>query len=158
MNGPLADCPSAAPRRKWSVRELVTAACRIFAGVVFLMAAVTKITALREFSDQLVLHSGFPCWLSQGVALVLPWLELTCGFCLLFGLAKREAAALGTLMLSSFTVFLLFHRSESSCGCLLFPQVIPPALLLPSLLVRNGAMLVCCVYLVHKPGDAVGFS
>jgi uncharacterized membrane protein YphA (DoxX/SURF4 family) len=151
MTGSPVDCPSTAPRAEWtwklSRKALFAGSCRYFSGAVLLMAAVTKITALPQFNDHLLLHSGLPSWLAHAVGLTLPWLELTCGFCLLFRMATREAAALGVLMLSVFTLFLLFHPPETDCGCLLFPQVTPPALFLPTLLLRNGLTMVCCLYL-----------
>ena len=97
------------------------------------MAAVTKITAPREFSDQLTLHPTFPPWLSLSVAAVLPWLELTCGFCLLSGWAIREAAVVGAVLLVAFTLYLLMVRPETDCHCLLFPGTLPPRIHLPAL-------------------------
>src|SRR5581483_5798133 len=108
MNGSIADGPSSAPlnepppRCRWAA--LLDAVCRSLAAAFFLMAAVTKITAPREFSDQLTLHSSFPPWLSLSIAAVLPWLELTCGFCLLSGWAIREAAVVGATLLFAFTL------------------------------------------------------
>ena len=111
------------------------------------MAAVTKITALSEFSDQLTVHSAFPLWLSQTVVAVLPWLELTCGFCLLSGWALREAAVVGAVLLLAFTLYLLVLRPETDCHCLLFPGALPPRIYLPALLARNVLTLTCCLRL-----------
>jgi hypothetical protein len=124
---------------------LLNAACRYLAAAIFLMAAVTKITDLDQFSDQLIQHSDFPTWVSQPVVAVLPWLELTCGFCLLSGWALREAAVVGAVLLVAFTLYLLVLRPETDCGCLLFPATVPPRIHLPALLARNVLVLSCCL-------------
>jgi putative oxidoreductase len=154
MRGSTADSPPLAPpsgepsRSRWLT--LLDAACRTIAAIVFLMAAVTKITALRAFSDQLVLHSTLPGWLAVVIAAVLPWLELTCGFCFLTGWAAREAAVVGVLLVLAFTFYLLFQRPETDCGCLVFPLALTPAVYLPSLLGRNLLLLSCCLRLACR--------
>ena len=151
MNGSPADGPSSAPlnerppRSRWAA--LLDAVCRYLAAALFLMAAVTKITAPWEFSDQLTVHSGLPPWLSLSIATVLPWLELTCGFCLLSGWAIREAAVVGAALLLAFTLYLLMVRPETDCGCLLFPGALPPRIHLPALIARNVLALTCCLRL-----------
>jgi uncharacterized membrane protein YphA (DoxX/SURF4 family) len=111
-------------------------------GVVFLMAAVTKITALQQFTDRMVLHSGLPYALAMGVALVLPWLELTCGVCLVLGVAVREAALVLGLLLLVFLIAALLQPEEADCGCFVFPQALKRANQGPWLALRNGILLL----------------
>jgi uncharacterized membrane protein YphA (DoxX/SURF4 family) len=150
MSGRPADSLSAPASERPARRRgltLLDAACRYLAATVFLMAAVTKITAPQTFSDQLVLHSSLPLWLSLTVAAALPWLELVCGFCFLSGAGMREAAFVGAVMVLAFTVYLLVQRPETDCGCLVFPAALPPALRLPSAILRNAVLLTCCLRL-----------
>ena len=84
---------------------------------VFLMAGVTKVTDLRGFGDDVLLHSGLPYWVGVVVAAVLPWLELTCAACLLAGYAVREAALLLVIVLTMLLVYSLLHLNERDCAC-----------------------------------------
>src|SRR5438309_7987543 len=101
------------------------------------MAAVSKIVNLREFENQVLLHSSLPHVLARvlpGVdvqmsftltrimAAGLPWLELTCGLCLVFGWAFRESAFVAALLLTLFTAQSIASRSED-CQCFFFPTV-----------------------------------
>src|SRR5438105_12137159 len=118
-------CPSPAPAGKptaWRrVATLSRLACRYLLAAVFFMAAVSKITDLNGFTDQVLLHAGLPYALGRTTAAVLPWLELTCAACLLFGRAVREAALLLGILLILFLVYSLTHRNDQDCGCFLFP-------------------------------------
>lgn len=118
--------------------------CRYVLGAVFLMAAVTKVTDLRGFEDQVLLHANLSPWLAGGVVKVLPWLELTCGVCLVLGYAAREAALLTGLMLFSFLVRGLLAPPEVECGCFLFPT---PAAFAAGRwqVVRDLLLLLCSV-------------
>lgn len=126
MNGTSADCPPPDSAAKRPVRKtaLLAVGCRWVLAVVFLMAAVTKITDLPGFADQLVVHAGLSSALSLGLAYVLPWLELTCGLCLVFGYAVREAALLLTLLLLPLLGYTLARLGDSDCGCFFFPRVV----------------------------------
>jgi uncharacterized membrane protein YphA (DoxX/SURF4 family) len=94
--------------------------CRIVLAVAFLAAAVPKISNPQEFADQITLHSEMPSALAWPAIHVVPWLELTCGLCLLVGFATREAALLVALLLVSFLVYHLVRKDETVCGCFLF--------------------------------------
>jgi hypothetical protein len=117
--------------------------------LVFLMAGVTKITDLHGFADFVRLHSALPNSTGLVVAVVLPWLELTCGACLLIGYAVREAALLLVILLSLLFVYSLLHLNEPDCGCFIFPR--PQELTLwwwPPL--RNALLLLCACRTVGR--------
>lgn len=143
MNGPTADFLHTAPAHKARAR-LLDQGCRYVVALVFLMAAVTKITALEAFADHLVLHSELPPSFAQVVAAILPWLELTCGLCLLAGVAVREAAVILAVLLPAFTLHLLAHPVEADCACLLFPVRPQPAMAKFWSLSRNLLLLLGC--------------
>lgn len=131
------------PWREWLPR-LVNRVCRWVLAVVFVMAGVTKITDLHGFADDVLLHSGLPYSVGVVVAAVLPWLELTCGLCLLGGYAVREAAVLLGILLILLFVYSLLHVNDPDCACFVFPK--PQALALwwwPPL--RNALLLACAV-------------
>jgi uncharacterized membrane protein YphA (DoxX/SURF4 family) len=98
---------------------------RYIVAAVFLLAALTKFADLPGFRDRLVLHSGLPYPLAITAAHALPSLELTCGFCLLLGVARREAAVTAAVLLSLFLIFAPWAEGATDCGCLLFPASLP---------------------------------
>jgi uncharacterized membrane protein YphA (DoxX/SURF4 family) len=87
------------------------------------MGAISKITDLRGFADKLVVDSGLSESWSLAVAAFLPWLELTCGVCLLLHRATREAAMIATILIIVFIFYTVDHWGQADCGCLIFPAV-----------------------------------
>src|SRR5439155_16346763 len=96
MSGANINCPSPAKEARilqpW-VGAMLALVSRYLLGVVFLMAAVSKIVNLRDFENQVLIHSPLPEALSKVlpsgniplsfsiiriVVAILPWLELTC--------------------------------------------------------------------------------
>jgi uncharacterized membrane protein YphA (DoxX/SURF4 family) len=106
------------------------------------MAGATKIIDLRAFADQVFLHSGLPFALAWPVVVLLPWLELTCGFCLAVNYAPRESAAILAVLLVLLLAYSLLHTGESDCHCLFLPRVVEqwPWWLTPA---RNAVLLLC---------------
>jgi uncharacterized membrane protein YphA (DoxX/SURF4 family) len=142
---------------------LLSQACRYLVGIVFLMAAISKITNLREFEAQVLLHSGVPrllakilpgtdlqmsFTLARSLATFLPWLELICGLCLIFRWAVREAAAIASVLLSLFIAHWIAFRSED-CQCFFFPTVISAFPWWWHLL-RDALFLLCSIYLAWR--------
>ncbi len=159
MSGANINCPSPAKEashiRPWANVAQVT--IRYLLGAVFLMAAISKIVNLRDFENQVLLHSSLPQALSgipmslrvlRAAVFFLPWLELTCGLCLVFGRAVRESAVIISLLLSLFIVQGLVFRSDD-CHCFFFPSVVPtlPWWWHP---VRDGVLLIGSVYLLFQ--------
>jgi uncharacterized membrane protein YphA (DoxX/SURF4 family) len=128
MSGISTNCPPPAPdaKRRFPWLALSRSLCRWLLAAVFLMAAISKIIDLPDFSNRVVLHSGLPYKPALIVAAVIPWLELTCGLCLALRVATREAAALVATMLIAFLVYALFHLHEDNCQCFLFPSTLAP--------------------------------
>jgi uncharacterized membrane protein YphA (DoxX/SURF4 family) len=117
--------------------------------VVFLMAGITKVTDLHGFAHFVQLHAALPYSASLVVATILPWLELTCGACLLLGRAVREAASLLAIVLSLLLVYSLLHLNEPDCGCFVFPRSQELTLWWwPPL--RNALLMLCAIRTVWR--------
>ena len=121
-------CPSpvaAARPPRWSrwLSGALRLGCRFVLAGAFLAAAVSKITDLEGFRNLLLLHARFPEGVSALIAAWLPWLELTCAACLLFGRAVREAALLLDVLLLGFIAYQLIHHDQPDCGCFIFPSI-----------------------------------
>jgi putative oxidoreductase len=142
--------PHPEPRRPRLITpfSFVVTASRYVLAAVFLAAAITKITDLRSFADYLVVHSGFPSHLALVLATVLPWLELVCAACLLFGRAVRESAAILCVLLTLFVCYSLLHWHEPDCGCFLFPGTRSPVasgwILARDLLLLLAGLTITC--------------
>lgn len=125
-------------------QRILALSCRFLLAAVFLMAAVTKLTDLPGFRNQLDIQSGLPESLTLLLAAGLPWLELICGLCLAMGWAVREAALLLTLLLAGLLAYALTHLGQSDCGCFLFPGRTPQWAWWPP--VRNALLLLSALW------------
>jgi hypothetical protein len=111
----------------------------------FLASSLTKILDPIPFAGQ-VAQSGLPPYVAGPVTTVLPWLELTIGFCLALGVAVREAAATAAVLLVIFLFYSALQRPDADCGCLLFPEPLRPINRWPWLPLRNLLLLLCAVW------------
>src|SRR5205823_6185028 len=145
------------------VGAMLAVVSRYLLGVVFLMAAVSKIINLYDFENRVLLHSPLPQALAKVISsgniplsfslvricvLILPWLELTCGLCLILGRAVRESALIIALLLGLFIAQALIFQSDE-CHCFFFPSFAPafPWWWHP---LRDALMLSCSLYLACK--------
>jgi hypothetical protein len=120
----------------------VTAGCRYLLGATFLAAAVFKVTDLPAFEAQVLRANYLPAPLATGVVSLLPWVELTCGFCLVTGFAAREAALCVCCLLLLFVGHFFLGPDPTGCGCFLSPLPEPtaPDWWPPA---RNAVLLAC---------------
>jgi len=96
------------------------ALCRLALGGIFIYASLDKIAHPREFALIIANYAILPDWLVTLPALVLPWLELVAGLCLVAGLWTRSSALLLSLLLLLFMAALGFNALRGidlSCGC-----------------------------------------
>jgi len=95
-------------------------AARAFLGAVFIVASIDKVADPSAFAVSIDNYRILPQGLSLVLATVLPWVELLCGFGLLFGLFVRGSSLLTTMMLVLFTgavISGLLRGLDISCGC-----------------------------------------
>ncbi len=93
---------------------------RLYIGVVFVYASMSKIPHPAEFAENLIAYRLFPWWSINILAVFVPWLELICGLFLVIGLASRAASFTIGAMLLGFTVAIvinLLRGSNIGCGC-----------------------------------------
>ncbi|MBN2345914.1 MAG: DoxX family membrane protein [Candidatus Aminicenantes bacterium] len=94
--------------------------CRLVLGGIFIYASLDKITHPRVFAGIIANYGILPEWLVTLPALVLPWLELIAGLCLVAGFWVRSSALLLSLLLLAFILALGFNALrgfDMSCGC-----------------------------------------
>lgn len=99
---------------------LLSLALRLYLGGLFVSASMYKINYVAEFAAAIASYQIVPYVLVNLMAVVMPWVELTCGLLLLAGVRVRSALALVGAMLTMFTVAIvvnLFRGAPISCGC-----------------------------------------
>lgn len=98
-----------------------TLVLRWLIGVLFLWAAISKIGNPREFLGSVYAYElPFPRLILQGVAVVLPWLELLCGLLLVAGFWPETALFVATVLLGVFVLATgqAWARGlKIDCGC-----------------------------------------
>jgi putative oxidoreductase len=110
----------------WSfIKKIVTSkylalVFRIYIGYIFIYASLSKIQDPTSFAENIAAYAILPYWGINPVAVILPWMELVCGFLLIIGLRTRTAASILAALLFIFTVFVVINvlrGSTINCGC-----------------------------------------
>jgi uncharacterized membrane protein YphA (DoxX/SURF4 family) len=100
---------------EWSVL-----AARLFMGSIFIYASIDKIAQPAAFARDIYNYQVLPDALINLSALVLPWLELFLGLCLLAGIWMPGAVLAVNLLLIVFLGALVFNMARGldvNCGC-----------------------------------------
>lgn len=93
---------------------------RMYIGGLFVYASMSKISYSAEFADTIASYQIVPYWAVNITAVLMPWLELVCGFLLIIGVRVKSAALLIGAMLAMFTVAIvinLIRGTKMGCGC-----------------------------------------
>ena len=93
---------------------------RLLLGAVFLVASADKLGSPDTFADSIMNYRMMPREAALAVATILPWLEIVCGFGVMFGVRLRASSTLILLMLLLFTVAVtsaVIRNLDISCGC-----------------------------------------
>ena len=122
--GDVSGTPSLAPEtvspRTGRVQQWSMLGLRLFMGAVFLYASYDKILHPHAFAQAIYNYQILPDAAVNLVALILPWLELLLGLCLIAGVWQFSAAVTSTVLLTVFIGALVFNLSRGlniHCGC-----------------------------------------
>ena len=75
---------------------------RLVLGGVFIWTGLLKIIDPLEFAQSIANYRTFPRLFVLLLALILPWIELICGVCLILGLFQESSAVILSGMLIGF--------------------------------------------------------
>jgi len=106
---------SSLKRSRWAYHIL-----RLFLGAIFLYASHDKILHPQEFAEAVYNYQILPDAMVNLVALVLPWIELLLGLCLLIGIWMPGATVISTGLLGIFIGAMIFNQVRGidiHCGC-----------------------------------------
>ncbi|MBL7013764.1 MAG: DoxX family membrane protein [Candidatus Marinimicrobia bacterium] len=93
---------------------------RIIVGGLFIYASIDKISDPATFAKQINNYHIIPFGLENTIALVLPWLEIIIGICLIIGVYVEGASGWILLLLISFIIFMvqaIMRGYNIECGC-----------------------------------------
>ncbi|MEE4362916.1 MAG: MauE/DoxX family redox-associated membrane protein, partial [Desulfotignum sp.] len=93
---------------------------RLVMAGVFIYASIDKIIHPDLFAEAVYNYQVLPGYLVNLTALILPWLELTLGTCLLISRWMAGASALAAMLMALFVGMLIFNLARGldiSCGC-----------------------------------------
>ena len=102
------------------MQQIVFLALRLLLGTVFLYASYDKILNPQAFAQAVYNYQILPDIAVNLTALILPWLELLLGLCLVSGFWLPGATAASTALLSIFIGAMVFNQVRGldiHCGC-----------------------------------------
>lgn len=93
---------------------------RIILGFVFIYAGAEKITDPEGFSTSISNYRLLPVFLVNIAAIVMPWIEITAGLFLIFGILVKENTIIINSLLLVFIVAIAISLARGlsiDCGC-----------------------------------------
>jgi cobalt-zinc-cadmium efflux system protein len=130
---------------------------RIVLGGVFVWASWGKILDPMAFTQAIANYQIVPPALGNPAGLILPWVELVCGICLILNRWTRGSALITALLLVVFMGALGYniHRGiDIGCGCFTLDEKAPGNMWL--YLARDGAFLAVAVAVLCRPDFGAG--
>ena len=100
--------------------DYLTMFFRLVVGVTFISASFYKIIEPGDFAKSIWFYHIVPGSIINLMAIVLPWLELVCGVCLIFGIYYRSSVIWINIMMVVFIIALtsaLIRGLDIDCGC-----------------------------------------
>lgn len=106
--------------RRFISNPLVVSLLRVALGAVFIVASLDKIQSPEAFATSIANYRLLPYTVINGIAIVLPWLEIITGTLLVLGIWVRANTMIVWALLFAFSVAIsqaLFRGLDISCGC-----------------------------------------
>ncbi|UCG62048.1 MAG: DoxX family membrane protein [Candidatus Zixiibacteriota bacterium] len=100
--------------------DILTLMVRMAIGITFIYASYYKIIGPGDFAKSIWYYHLVPGALINLIAVFLPWMELLCGLCLIFGVGYRGSLWLVTIMTVVFVVAIasaIARGIDLDCGC-----------------------------------------
>jgi len=106
--------------KKFLTNKYLLLLSRIILGFIFIYAGMEKISAPEEFARVINNYKLLPYSFINIAAIILPWIEVTAGILLIFGISVNENAFIISTLLGIFIIAIavsLFRGLNIDCGC-----------------------------------------
>ena len=106
--------------KKYLTHPWLTIRVQIALGVIFVVAALPKLTDPPSFAHMIYNYRILPAGLINISALIMPWVEVLCGLALILGVWTRAARTVIALLLVTFILAIswnLMRGNAIDCGC-----------------------------------------
>ena len=106
--------------RRLITNPLAVSLLRVALGAVFIVASLEKIQNPEDFATNIANYRLLPYTVINGIAIVLPWLEIVTGIVLVLGIWIRASTIIVWGLLFAFAIAIsqaLFRGLDISCGC-----------------------------------------
>jgi len=141
--------------KSFNWRLVIGRALAVLAGAVFVYAGVLKVRDPLQFANDVSNYGILPWPLGVRLAFYLPWLEIVCGFALIFQRAFSGALALAGALIFIFigaTIWAKTQGIDVACGC--FGSASSNLTLTWHLIINSSILAVLIVlWLTRKPLD-----
>ena len=130
---------------------------RCLLGFTFIYASIHKIAEPAEFAKIIYGYGLFPHFIINLTAIVIPFLELFTGICLVLGIYPRSAATVIGVLLLMFVLAIsinLVRGYEFDCGCFSFGHEGSTSSSV-QLLIRDILYLLVTTYILRFRGNRV---
>jgi uncharacterized membrane protein YphA (DoxX/SURF4 family) len=100
---------------RWVVRG-----AQIATGLIFLAAALPKISDVPQFAKDVAAYQLAPVWSHHLIAITLPWIELVAALALIVKIRERSGAIIATGAMVLFTAAVAWAWAKGlsiDCGC-----------------------------------------
>ena len=105
---------------RWLTHPWLTIRVQIALGAIFVAAALPKIADPPSFAHMIYNYRILPAGLINITALLMPWVELVTGLCLIIGVWVRPARWIVGAMLVVFMIAISINLARGNaidCGC-----------------------------------------
>lgn len=106
--------------KQWLTGPWLTIRVQIALGLIFVVAALPKLTDPPSFAHMIYNYRILPAGLINISALIMPWVEVLCGLALILGVWTRAARTVIALLLVTFIAAIswnLLRGNAIDCGC-----------------------------------------
>jgi uncharacterized membrane protein YphA (DoxX/SURF4 family) len=132
---------------------------RVFMGLIFIWASWDKLLDPVAFARVVHNYQIIPSSMVNLVAIILPWIELTCGLLLILGLLTKGSIFIIDSLLFIFILalgFNLYRGFDISCGCFTLSAEAENTMLYT--LIRDVALLIIGLgLLLYNPKTDLNF-
>ncbi len=136
---------------RWLNSQWVELTARWLLGGAFVAASIHKVIDPSGFAKVLYGYDLLPVAVINLTAILLPFVELVAGVCLLTGVLSRSAAKILSVLLAFFMTAVAYNWSrgyEFDCGC--FSAGTTDSVSSPPLTLGRNLLLLACGWLVIR--------